>query len=446
MLDPHKMKAAKSMVWPASKERKELDRIAAQYAGPRLVMVTENVYTAIGYGVSNMILVETGEGIVAIDTTNSQRAARDALDAFRAISKAPVTAIVYTHSHPDHVLGGKAFSNNKVEVYAHESFLDELPLQALLGKSGAVRGARMFGASLLQSERLAPNISEYPLPIAAEFIFEPVAPDSVVKPTETFNGKKTSFDIGGVTFHLYHTPGETADHTIVHMPQLGVVACGDIFYPSFPNLYTIRGCGVRPVLEWAEAQNRIIALHPHHLLQGHGFPVQGREEIRTVLSNYRDAILHVHDLALGAVQNFEPIDEVVKEAVLPHHLARLPYLIQSYGHIPYCIRSIYNSYVGWFDGNPANLSPLSRKELGKEVITLAGSVKDVLQHLEKAQEEGRHQAVLELCEMVLGNDPDNDTARRLKVNSLMAMSHLSANAPTANYYRSSAEDSKIERE
>jgi alkyl sulfatase BDS1-like metallo-beta-lactamase superfamily hydrolase len=430
----------------ASRERLELDSIVDKYIGPSLVAVTENVHVAVGYGVSNMILVETEEGIVVIDTTNSQRAAAEILEAFRGISNAPVAAIIYTHSHPDHVLGGKAVCHNKVKVYAHESFLQELSLQQLLGKSGAVRGAAMFGAMLPEQERVAPNISKYPLPVAAQFVFEPVAPDSVVKPTEVFKGKQISIKIGGTAFHLYHTPGETPDHTIVHIPQRGVVVCGDIFYPSFPNLYTIRGCGPRPVLEWAEAQNSIIALQPEHLVQGHGFPVQGKEEIKTVLTNYRDAIWHVHDLALEAVQNFVPIDEVAREAVLPHHLAGLPYLIQSYGYVPYCIRSIYDNYVGWFDGNPVNLSPLSKWEFGKEVIALAGSVKKVLRHAEKAQEEGRHQAVLELCEMILLSDSDNETAQRLKMNSLMAMSRLSANGPTANYYRSFAEEIKRGKE
>lgn len=425
--------------WPASPERREVERIVAQYAGPRLVTVRDNVHTAVGYGVSNMILVETGEGVVVIDTTNSQRAAHEVLDAFKTISRAPVSAIIYTHSHMDHILGGKAVAAAGVKVYAHESFLKELSVPGLLGKSGVTRGAAMFGAGLRESERIVPNISAYPVPVAAQYVFEPATPGSVVMPRETFSGKSTSFDLGGITFDLYHTPGETPDTTIVHLPQLGVVACGDLYYPSFPNLYTIRGCSPRPVLEWAEAQNTIMALQPDHLLQGHGFPVQGREEIRTVLTNYRDAIQYVHDLALGAVQNFEPLDEVIKKATLPDHLARLPYLIQSYGYVPYCVRSIYESYVGWFDGNPVNLSPLSRGELGAEVIALAGSVESVLAHAEKTLEEGRHQVVLELCEMVLGNEPENERARHMRSHALMALSRWTENGPAANYYRSFAE-------
>ncbi|MBM4308857.1 MAG: alkyl/aryl-sulfatase, partial [Deltaproteobacteria bacterium] len=106
-----------------------------------------------------------------------------------------------------------------------------------------------------------------------------------------------------------------------------------------------------------------------------------------------------------------------------------------YGYIPYCVRSIYEAYVGWFDGNPVNLSPLTHKELGVEILAIAGSADKILAHAEKAQQAGRHQAVLELCEMVLENDSGNRSARLMKIASMLALSNLSENFPTANYYK-----------
>ncbi|MBM4325193.1 MAG: hypothetical protein FJ115_16690 [Deltaproteobacteria bacterium] len=122
-------------------------------------------------------------------------------------------------------------------------------------------------------------------------------------------------------------------------------------------------------------------------------------------------------------------------AALPPNLASLPYLKERYGYIPYCVRSIYEAYVGWFDGNPVNLSPLTHKELGVEILAIAGSADKILAHAEKAQQAGRHQAVLELCEMVLENDSGNRSARLMKIASMLALSNLSENFPTANYYK-----------
>ena len=267
-------------------------------------------------------------------------------------------------------------------------------------------------------------------------------PEDLVWPTDTFRDR-TSLEVGGVTFNLVHAPGETPDQIIVHIPQYKVVCPADNYYACFPNLYTIRSTSARPVLGWAAAQDTVMKLEPETLVPGHGAPVVGKEKIKETLTNYRDAILHVHNLALEAVQKFKPLDEVVAQASLPPHLAQLPYLKEYYGYIPFCVRSIYQSYVGWFDGDPANLQPLSRKEFGADVLKLAGSIEKVLEYAAKAQKEGRHRAVLELCEMVLANDPQNRTARAMKISSLTALGRSTANAPMANYYTTFAAMEKM---
>jgi alkyl sulfatase BDS1-like metallo-beta-lactamase superfamily hydrolase len=61
----------------------------------------------------------------------------------------------------------------------------------------------------------------------------------------------------------------------------------------------------------------------------------------------------------------------------------------------------YESLVGWFDGDPVNLNPLHRRDLGREILEIAGSADKILTQAAKAQKAGRHQAVLELCELVL---------------------------------------------
>ena len=256
----------------------------------------------------------------------------------------------------------------------------------------------------------------------------------MIWPTDTFTDKHT-VRLGGIRFELVHAPGETPDQMIVGIPEYGVVCCADNFYASFPNLYTIRGTSNRPALDWAAAQDKALAFEPDILLPGHGLPIMGRETIKTVLTNYRDAIRHVHDRTLKAVSEFMPPEAAIAAAALPPNLASLPYLKERYGHIPYCVRSIYDAYVGWFDGNPVNLSPLTTKELGAEILAIAGSADRILARAEKTQRAGHHQATLELCELVLANDPGNQAARLMKITSLLGLSNLSENFPAANYYK-----------
>ena len=82
--------------------------------------VTDNLYVAIGYGISNSIMIEGSDGLIIVDTMTTMEEAAEVLAEFRKITSKPVKAIIYTHSHPDHVFGAEAFAaGGKPEVYAH---------------------------------------------------------------------------------------------------------------------------------------------------------------------------------------------------------------------------------------------------------------------------------------------------------------------------------------
>ena len=429
---------------PYSKAREEMNQLILRAEKPQVVKVCENVYSAVGFALATMIMVVTPDGLVIIDTTESMSVCKKIMDEFRKISDKPVRTVIYTHFHPDHWYGTKSLFAPGINVIAHNDFVKEAKLWGSMGQSALIRAAAMYGLYLPDDSTRVPWVTANPSVVAAQLKWEMPTLEDLVWPTQTFKDR-FSFQLGGRTFNLHHAPGETADQVIVEIPAYKVVCPADNYYACFPNLYTIRGTTARPVLEWAACQDKVIKMEPEFLVPGHGLPLTGKERIKETLGNYRDAILHVHRLALEAIQQFKPIDEVAGQASLPPHLADLPYLKQYYGYIPFCVRSIYHSYVGWFDGDPINLSPLSRKELGTDVLKLAGSVEKVLEYAETAQRKGRHQAVLELCEMVLTNDPKNRTARHMKIVSLLALGRTTENSPAANYYTTHAaiEKSKL---
>jgi alkyl sulfatase BDS1-like metallo-beta-lactamase superfamily hydrolase len=419
---------------PYSPQREAINRIIDQDGGkPKIVKVGERIYYALNYALANMVMIETDEGLVIMDTTESLTAAQAIMAEFRKISAKPVKVVLYSHNHRDHFLGTKACYQEGLRVIAQNDFMKEVKLQDSRGQSAAIRAAAMFGLLFPVPERF-PWVGTFPKVSVERLVIENVKKEDLLWPTETFQ-KELSFKLGGLTFNLVHAPGETPDQYIVEIPELKFVYCADNYYPSFPNLYTIRGTSDRPVQGWADCQDTVMARQPEIVVPGHGTHLEGRALIKEVLSNYRDAILHIYNLAWTAVRNFKPVHEAAINASLPPHLAQLPYLQQHYGCLAYSVRSIYGSLVGWFDGDPVNLNPLSRKQFGEEVLALVGSADRILAQAEKAQKAGRHQATLELCELVLANAPENQAARRMKIASLTALSRTSTNKPTVNYYK-----------
>src|SRR5262249_21296477 len=90
--------------------------------------------------------------------------------------------------------------------------------------------------------------------------------------TETFVDNH-AFDIGGRHFEFLAPPGgETTDALVVWMPEHATVFIGNLMGPFFghvPNLYTLRGDKIRSAMTFIHSVDRVIALHPDTLVNGH---------------------------------------------------------------------------------------------------------------------------------------------------------------------------------
>ncbi len=79
--------------------------------------------------------------MIIVDTMTTMEEAAEVLAEFRKITSKPVKAIIYTHSHPDHVFGAEVFTaGGKPEVYAHETTQDQV--KRLFTEIGPIIGSR----------------------------------------------------------------------------------------------------------------------------------------------------------------------------------------------------------------------------------------------------------------------------------------------------------------
>lgn len=75
----------------------------------QVIEVADNVYTAVGFSVSNVSMIVGENGVVIVDTGMMLDDAGRIATAFRKQSGKPVKAIIFTHSHGDHTGGAAAF-------------------------------------------------------------------------------------------------------------------------------------------------------------------------------------------------------------------------------------------------------------------------------------------------------------------------------------------------
>ena len=198
--------------------------------------VRENLYVISGGGGHTAALVTEANGVVLVDTKLAGWG-QSILEAVQAITSEPVTVIINTHTHGDHV-GGNTDFPDAVEIIAHES-----------------TATRMAGMDAFAGA-------------GARFL-----------PDRTFGDTLTLFE-GRDQIDLYHFgAGHTDGDTVVVFPALGTAHMGDLFAFMGPPYIDVGngGSGVAypdtldRILASIEGVRRVI---PGHIPPPPGSPMQ----------------------------------------------------------------------------------------------------------------------------------------------------------------------------
>lgn len=330
-----------------------------QIGPPRVIAVTDDLFVAVGFDLANTILLRTDAGNVVIDVSMSPERAELVRAALDEVAPGPVSAVIYTHSHIDHVGGARVWVEEGTEVWATDALLPGFLRQyGAFRAAESERGRRQFGEHV-HPDDLPCNA------IGARADVEAATDTGFIVPTHTFSGR-AEIEVGGVPITLIELHGETDDQLAVWLPSLGALLPGDNVYTSFPNLYTIRGTRPRDVQAWVRSLDTMRSLAPELLVPSHTLPVVGADTVRATLRDYRDAIEWLRAQVVRGANRLDPLDTIVAAASLPQHLAELPALRETYGQVDWSARAIYLNELGWFDGRAEVLYPpadLARREL-----------------------------------------------------------------------------------
>jgi len=354
--------------------------------------ITDNIYQGVGFG--NTYMVTTPEGNVIIDTSSPQRAAQH-VRLLKQVSSAPIRFIILTHGHGDHTGGIGLWKQPGTEIIAQKEHREFMNYQTRLQAFFMTRNAAQFGMNRRQPGPWAGNYG------------------AKMEPTILFDDKY-EFKLGGITFQILHTPGETPDHLTVWIPQYRAAFCGDNYYTSFPNMYTLRGTKPRWALDYSESLEKVMALQPELLLPSHGQVVRGAEKIAATLKQYREAILYVHDETVKGMNLGKNVFTLMREIRLPASLE----VGESYGRVSWSVRGIYEGYAGWFDMNPATMYELPPTSADADLVRLAGGAAAVAKLARERAQEGRAVESLRLTDAALTVEPGNRVALEARVKAL----------------------------
>jgi len=372
---------------------------ALSFAGGR-------IFQAIGFG--NTFMVTTKAGNVIVDTSLPMNAARHKA-LLRAVSTGPIKDIILTHSHGDHTGGVSAWKEPGTHVIGQANEVAFRNYQTRLQGFFVARNGAQYDATagIGRIGAAHANPGNYSAPPLADVLFD----------------KEYRFKLGDLTFDCLAMPGETPDMLNVWIPELKALFIGDNYYASFPNMYTLRGTPPRPALNYVESIDKVLALKPQIVLPSHGVPIVGAENVRRTLTQYRDAILYVHDATVRGMNEGKDVYTLMKTIKLPPQLQ----VGEGYGAISWSVRGIYDGYAGWFDGDPASMYATAPAEADAELVRAAGGAGPIAARAE-ALVASDPALALRLTSAALAAEPKNPAALSARQHALEKLLAASKNS------------------
>ncbi|MEH6571218.1 MAG: MBL fold metallo-hydrolase [Halioglobus sp.] len=355
----------------------------------KVVDIAENVYQVMGIG--NVHVITTPAGNVMFDTGLHLQSAEQ-IKVFKAVDTGPMSHIILSHSHSDHIGGTRFWRDKDSQIIAHREFVEEQRYLMELEPYLHQRNRAVF-----------PWLPEE-LPDIEMLSYGGITPDILV------DEKDYKFEHGGVQFDVLSTPGaEGADNISLWLPEKKILFTGDTLgpnFPQFPNVFTMRGEKVRKPIEYIHSLNKMIALEPEILVPSHREHIVGKEVILAGLTLIRDATQYVHDEVVKGMNEGKSMHQLMEEVALPPELD----LTQEHGRVSWAVKSIWEYYATWFHfDTPTELYPVAPRDIYADLAELAGV--DAL--LAKSEEQlAQHKPVhaLHFLEVVLELEPNNVTA------------------------------------
>jgi len=257
---------------PAAQPAPQATPPAQPMFATRKVEGTDNVYIFRYQGHQSMFVV-TKAGVIATDPIGLRRPQADTtyIDEIKKVTSQPIKYVIYSHSHYDHIAGGKPFKD--------------------------------LGARFIAHKNAQAQLKRFPSP-------------DVVMPDEVVDNKRT-ITLGGTTLELIYVGRNHSDNSLVmRLPKEKLIFTVD-FVPIQTLLFRNLPDTASPP-EWEESLKRVAALDWERMIPGHPY-AGGRLGTK---QDVQDLIGYMQDLGAEvkkAAAEGKCTDTAMKEIKLPKY-------------------------------------------------------------------------------------------------------------------------------
>ena len=412
-----------SYAWPLSGKdfpsiHPSLQRQAVLNMGYGLYeVVPGHIYQVRGYDLANISFVKGDTGWIVFDPLTTRETAHAALEFINEKwGPRPVVGVVYSHSHVDHwggvrgVIDEADAASGKVMVIAPSGFMDAAIAENVYAGNAMSRRTQWQYAVLLQRNPYG-HVDQAIGKNAANGSIGPIAPNRLV--AKDFE----DITLDGVHMVFQNTPDTEAPVEMnTWFPQWKAFWAAENVTGTIHNIYTLRGAAVRNPLNWSKEINAALykfGQEAEVMFASHSWPRWGNARIQEVLRAQRDAYANLNNQVLHYANQGVTINEIQNVYQVPRSLQDQWAARSYHGDVQNNARAVINRYLGHYDGNPANLIPLSPKDSAPLYVQMMGGSARIIAKGRQLHARGDDLLASEILNKLVFAEPRNQPARRL---------------------------------
>jgi alkyl sulfatase BDS1-like metallo-beta-lactamase superfamily hydrolase len=382
-----------------------------------LYEVVPGIYQVRGFDLANISFIRGETGWIVFDPLTAKETAAAALKFINdQLGARPVVAVVYSHSHADHFGGVRGVvdeadvQSGKVKVIAPIGFMDHAVSENVYaGNAMSRRLFYQYGVLLPRSpfghvdQSIGKNTAAGNLGL--------IPPNVIV--AEDFE----TLTVDGVRMEFQNTPGTEAPAEMnTWFPDFKAFWAAENIVGTIHNIYTLRGALVRDALEWSKQIN--VALYKYGqqaevMFASHSWPRWGNDRIREVMRGQRDTYANLNNGVLHLANQGVTINQVHNVYAVPRSLQQQWYARSYHGSVQHNSRAVINRYLGYWDGNPTTLIPLSPEDSAPLYVEMMGGAEKIIAKGKVLYEQGKYRHAQEILNKLVYAEPQNQEAKDL---------------------------------
>jgi alkyl sulfatase BDS1-like metallo-beta-lactamase superfamily hydrolase len=375
------------------------------------------IYQVRGYDLANISFIKTDTGWIVFDPLTAKETAAAALKFINEqLGERPVVAVVYSHSHADHFGGVRGVvdeadvQSGKVKIIAPVGFMDHAVAENVY--AGNAMNRRLF----FQYGVLLPRS---PFGHVDQSIGKNVAAGNLglIPPNVVIEDDVEELTVDGVKMVFQNTPGTEAPAEMnTWFPDMKAFWAAENITGTIHNIYTLRGALVRDALEWSKQINKALYLFGQEaevMFASHSWPRWGNGRIQEVMRAQRDTYAHLNNGVLHLANQGVTINQMHNVYEVPESLQQQWAARSYHGSVEHNSRAVINRYLGYWDGNPTTLIPLSPEDSAPLYVEMMGGAKLIMAKGKELADQGKYRYAQEIVNKLVYAEPQNQEAKDL---------------------------------